>query len=90
MFYQSGIFGVFFFSLFVFYFLYACIRQIKKNEHILKAIIAIAIGLSIIGNTFILGITEHTGIKNLFLYCALFIITNSVTYKKIGSIYEKN
>ena len=72
VFYESGLMGLLLFTLFALSFLYSCMRYASINNT--EGVMAIAIGLSIIGNTFILGLVEHTNINNLFFFAVLFIM----------------
>ncbi|WP_100550761.1 O-antigen ligase family protein [Caedibacter taeniospiralis] len=71
VFYESGIIGLVLFAMFVITFLLACKKTANNNSFL--GVLSIAIAFGIIGNTFVLGLVEHTSAKNLFLFCALLL-----------------
>ena len=76
VFYESGIIGLVLFTIFLFSFLTVCI-QYTSGRNIVGTIL-IGIFLSIIGNTFILGISDHTSINNLFLCFVIFLVVTAI------------
>ncbi|MHC0449556.1 MAG: hypothetical protein ACRY3E_05715 [Candidatus Lariskella arthropodorum] len=79
VFYESGLVGLILFLIFICCFLHRCYQHANTTR--LSGMLSIAIGVSIIGNSFILGIVEHTSINNLIFLLIIFMLSTTMQIK---------
>lgn len=79
VFYESGLIGLILFLIFICCFLPRCYQHANTTR--LSGMLSISIGVSMIGNSLILGIVEHTSINNLIFLLIIFMLSTTMQIK---------